>query len=328
MASAVMVAESTTGDPPLYKILPKEEKGEPGSPIAPITSSGLQVRKAARAKTLTVPTSGLAPDHLQANLIVLPSRYAADFRLLCARNPVPCPLIAESAAPGRYDSVKSCLAGGQEVLSADDECSVDLRHDIPRYMVYRDSELVRAGATDIEDEWDEEDHVAFLIGCSYSFESALGLAGLPPRHTVLGRNVPMYRTRLPLCPAGVFTGSTYVVSMRPYRLRDVERVRDITRGYSVTHGEPIAWGWEAVHSLGILDVDAPEWGEAPIAADGRPLGQLQGSDDEVPVFWACGVTPQEAVMRANIKGTVMAHAPGHMLLLDCRDHDIVATSFL
>ncbi|KAK7977629.1 hypothetical protein PG996_003683 [Apiospora saccharicola] len=328
MASAVMVTESTARDPQLYGTLPKGEKEEPGSPIAPILSSGLQVRKAARAKTLTVPTSGLAPGHLQANLIVLPSRYAADFRLLCARNPVPCPLIAESAAPGRYDSVKSCLAGGQEVLSDDDECSVDLRHDIPRYMVYRDSELVRAGATDIEDEWDEDDHVAFLIGCSYSFESALGLAGLPPRHTVLGRNVPMYRTRLPLCPAGVFTGSTYVVSMRPYRLRDVERVRDITRGYSVTHGEPIAWGWEAVHSLGILDVDAPEWGEAPIAADGRPLGQLQGSDDEIPVFWACGVTPQEAVMRANIKGTVMAHAPGHMLLLDCKDHDIVATSFL
>lgn len=328
MAPAAMAAESASRDISL-SILHKKEK-EPGSPIAPILSSGLQVRKAARAKTLTTPTSGLAPGYLQANLIVLPSRYAADFRLLCARNPVPCPLIAESAAQGRYDSVKSFLAGARDVLSDDDdgEGRVDLRHDIPRYMVYRDSELVRTEALDIENEWDDGDHVAFLIGCSYSFESALGLAGLPPRHTVLGRNVPMYRTRLPLCPAGVFTGSTYVVSMRPYRLRDVERVRDITRGYSVTHGEPIAWGWEAVHSLGILDVDAPEWGEAPVTADWRPLGELQGSDDEVPVFWACGVTPQEAVMRANIKGTVMAHAPGHMLLLDCKDHDIVDTSFI
>lgn len=328
-----MNAEPALRDPLLYKVLPKEEvEEEPGSPIAPVLVSGLQVRKAARAKILTAATSGLAPGYLQANLIVLPSRYAADFRLLCARNPVPCPLIAESTAPGRYDSVKSCLAGARDVLSDKDEdgggCCVDLRHDIPRYMVYRDSELVRAGILDIEDEWDGDDHVAFLIGCSYSFESALGLAGLAPRHTVLGRNVPMYRTRLPLCPAGVFTGSTYVVSMRPYRLRDVERVRDITRGYRVTHGEPIAWGWEAVHSLGILDVDAPEWGEAPVTVDGRPLGELQGSDDEVPVFWACGVTPQEAVIRTDIKGTVMAHAPGHMLLLDCKDHDIVDTSFL
>ncbi|KAK8094455.1 hypothetical protein PG997_001140 [Apiospora hydei] len=322
MAAAVLVATSSSNTS-----LSKEQ--EPGSPIAPILSSGLK-----SPQSLPGPRPGrrqrpVWPRYVQANLIVLPSRYAADFRLLCARNPVPCPLIAESAAPGKYDSFKSYVAGGADVLS-EGGC-VDLRHDIPRYMVYRDAELVRAEALDIESEWDDGDHVAFLIGCSYSFESALSLAGLVPRHTVLGRNVPMYRTRLPLCPAGVFTGSTYVVSMRPYKSREVEKVRRITRGYSATHGEPIAWGWEAVHSLGILDIDAPEWGEAPVTADGRPLGELQAwqggsAEDEVPVFWACGVTPQEAVMRANIKGTVMAHAPGHMLLLDCKDHDIVNTS--
>ncbi|KAK6825118.1 hypothetical protein PG987_012612 [Apiospora arundinis] len=270
--------------------------------------------------------TGPRPGYLQANLIVLPSRYAADFRLLCARNPVLCPLIAESEAPGLYSSIKSCVAGlaAADLLSSG---TVDLRHDIPRYMVYRDSELVRAGVLDIEDEWDGGDHVAFLVGCSYSFENALSLADLPPRHTVLGRNVPMYRTRLPLCPAGVFTGGTYVVSMRPYKRGDVERVRDITRGYSATHGEPIAWGWDAVRSLGIRNIDSPEWGDAPVAADGRrPMSELQGSDEEVPVFWACGVTPQEAAMRANLKGTVMAHAPGHMLLLDCKDQDIVNMS--
>lgn len=290
---------------------------------APLRTTQLRdardVRLACRTESLTTPTSGLVPGHLQANLLILPSRYAADFRLLCARNPVPCPLIAESATPGSYSRLKSHIPtpGVAEDL--------DLRRDAPRYMVYRNSQLIKSHALDIADEW-TSDHVAFLVGCSFSFEAALTAAELSPRHTVMNRNVPMYRTSIPLCPAGVFRGGTYVVSMRSYPLRSVERVREITRAYNATHGEPIAAGWDAVAQLGIESIDQTTWGDAPLAADGRPLGELFGSEEEVPVFWGCGVTPQEAVMRAgkSIEGTVMAHAPGHMLVIDSRDEDITS----
>lgn len=285
-------------------------------------ATGAEVRLAARNELHTGPTSGLAPGFLQANLLVLPVEYADDFRRLCARNPVPCPLIAESSCLGSFDSVSGSTTPRLSMKGC-----VDLRTDIPAYMVYRDSKLVRSHCRDIKAEW-TAGHVGFLIGCSYSFETALAAAGLPARHVALRRNVPMYRTTLALCPSGVFTGATYVVSMRPYRRRDVEQVRAVTRRFGATHGEPIAWGWEALQALGIRDVDAPEWGDAPLTMDGRPLGRGQAEEgeeeaEEVPVFWGCGVTPQEAVMRAGLKGVVMAHAPGHMLLLDARDEDVV-----
>lgn len=259
-------------------------------------------------------------------MLVLPQEYADDFRRLCARNPVPCPLIAESSSVGRFDSVTSSVPGACAQRLNLSGC--DLRTDIPAYMVYQDSKLVKSHCRDIKAEWTEQ-HVGFLIGCSYSFETELAAASLAPRHVVLQRNVPMYRTSLALCPSGVFTGSTYVVSMRPYKRRDVEKVRAITRRFGATHGEPIAWGWKAVEELGIQDIDVPEWGDAPLTLDGKPLGK-QGKEDgedqeaEVPVFWGCGVTPQEAVMRAGLKGTVMAHAPGHMLVLDAKDEDVVS----
>jgi uncharacterized protein YcsI (UPF0317 family) len=199
---------------------------------------------------------------------------------------------------------------------------VDLRRDAPKYMVYKDSKLAKFQCEDIVEEW-TDDHVAFFIGCSFSFESALTNAGLAPRHAVMDRLNPMYRTNVPLCPAGVFSGGTYVVSMRPYKKSEIDAVRTITRPYIATHGEPIGWGWDAVKNLGIKDIDAPEWGGAPLTLDGRPLGSVEGDEENIPVFWGCGVTPQEAVMRAGLEGTIMAHAPGHMLVLDCRDWDIV-----
>ncbi|CAC9888228.1 hypothetical protein D6D17_05924 [Aureobasidium pullulans] len=279
-------------------------------------STGVAVRLAARDGTLNGVTSGLAPSYLQANLIVLPSRYATDFRLLCARNPVPCPLLAESAQIGSYDSLMSYIDGLEGDRIASD---IDIRHDAPRYMVYQDGRLTISHITNITSQW-TEDHVAFLIGCSYSFETALIDDGLPPRHTVMGRNVPMYRTNIPLCPAGAFTGSTYVVSMRPYKRSDIERVRDITRPFVTTHGEPIAWGWHGMRNLGIADINSPNWGDAPVELDGQPLDST--NEDVVPVFWGCGVTPQEAVMKAGLKGTVLGHAPGHMILLDVKDEDV------
>ncbi|KAK0614389.1 hypothetical protein B0T14DRAFT_606690 [Immersiella caudata] len=282
--------------------------------------TGLATRLASRSQTLTSKTSGLAPSHLQANLIVLPARYAPSFRLLCQRNPVPCPLLAESSSPGSFSSLTSFLRPTPTSKPVNLAKDIDLRHDAPKYIIYRDGKPVEEVA-DLSAHWGP-DHVGFLIGCSYSFEEALASAGLPPRHIVQGRNVPMYRTKLPLCPAGVFTGGTYVVSMWPYRAEDVEKVREVTRRYVATHGEPIAWGWEEVRRLGIEDVSRPEWGDAPLMGDGE--GVLAEGNDEgvVPVFWGCGVTPQEAVMRAGLEGMVMGHAPGHMVVLDVKDHEV------
>ncbi|CEL09820.1 hypothetical protein ASPCAL12949 [Aspergillus calidoustus] len=286
--------------------------------------TGQEVRQAARANTHTGPTAGLAPGYIQANLIVLPSKYAADFRSLCQRNPVPCPLLAESTKPGSWDAMKSCIPNITSTALIHPGNDLDLRRDIPRYLVYRDGEIDgSARHTDLLATWRDDDHVAFLIGCSFSFEAALCDAGLAPGHIVGGRNVPMYRTTIPLNPAGVFTGGTYVVSMRLYKKHDVERVRAITAPYAFTHGEPVAWGWESVEELGLADIMKPEWGDRPLWPDGKELGPQDGgagrSTDVVPVFWGCGVTPQEAVVRARLQGTVMAHAPGHMLVLDCLD---------
>lgn len=283
-------------------------------------NTGLDARFAARNNTHTKSTSGLAPSHLQANLIILPSCYASDFRDLCARNPVPCPLLAESKVPGDFSSLRSYLP---TVLSGDKIAAhLDLRSDCPRFNVYVNSKLINKGILDIKSQW-TPDHVAFLIGCSYSFESALSAADLPPRHFVMDRNVPMYRTNIPLNPAGVFTGSTYVVTMRPYKKGDIPKVRAITRRYLPTHGECLAWGWDALERLGIKDIDNPQWGDAPLTLDQRPLSDVAGDDDNVPVFWGCGVTPQEAVMRADLEGTIMGHAPGHMLVLDCLETDVL-----
>ena len=111
--------------------------------------------------------------------------------------------------------------------------------------------------------------------------------------------------------------------MRPYKKQDIDIVRRITSKYGYSHGEPVAWGWEALQTLGIDDIDTPEWGDPPLTADGRSFGELRRDDsEEVPLFWGCGITPQEAVMKAGLKGTVMAHAPGHMLVLDATDNDI------
>ncbi|KAK5306717.1 hypothetical protein LTR99_002409 [Exophiala xenobiotica] len=286
-----------------------------------VEETGESVRLAARSGTYTKQTSGAAPTYLQANLIILPSKYAADFRILCRRNPVPCPLLAESKGIGKWNELQSWIDGleGEQIAK-----NVDLRHDFPKYMVYQDGVLTKSHCLNVEDEW-TEDHVGFLIGCSYSFESALTEAGLIPTHTANRRNVPMYVTNIPLCPAGVFQQSTYVVSMRPYRSKDIEKVRDITRPFVATHGEPIAWGWDAVSRLGIRNINQPDFGEAPVAADGSPLevGGSGGDEEVVPVFWGCGVTPQEAVRRAGIEGTVIGHAPGYMLVLDIRDWDII-----
>jgi uncharacterized protein YcsI (UPF0317 family) len=288
-----------------------------------LLSTGKAVRLAARTQQLTTQTSGLAPSYLQANLIILPSRYAADFRLLCARNPVPCPLLAESMSPGDFGNLQTHLrhpATNAQLRLADD---VDLRHDFPRYRVYERGQLV-AEKTDIAAEWAAGDSVGFLIGCSFSFEAALSAAGLPPRQVLHSRNVPMYRTSLPLCPAGVFRGA-YVVSMRPYRPEEVERVRGITRAFVATHGEPIAWGWDGARLLGIRDITEPEFGEAALRLDRKGLFD-ESEEPYIPVFWGCGVTPANVVQSSGLEDTIITHSPGHMLVCDLRDDEIFSST--
>ncbi|KAG0138579.1 hypothetical protein HOY82DRAFT_511979 [Tuber indicum] len=265
----------------------------PPPPSQPQTPHDL--RLACRNGTHTTTTSLSSPT-VQCNLLVLPSRYAPSFAQLCARNPVSCPLLY-STLPGSKTAPP--LAVG-----------ANLATDLPRYNVYRDGNLV-AERAEVEEEW-TADHVGFLIGCSYSFEWALSAAGFPPKHTlcVPVKCVPMFRTAVPLAPAGEFTGGCLVVSMRAYRERDVAEVRRITRAFRRQHGEPVAWGWAGARMLGIEEkvrkglVDFGEW-----------VG-IDGEVGEVPVFWGCGVTPQVAVMESGIQGVVISHVPGCMFVTD------------
>jgi uncharacterized protein YcsI (UPF0317 family) len=209
-------------------------------------------------------TAGIAPGYLQANLLVLPARYAPDFHDLCLRNPVSCPLLGISASPGDPHTVKPAGC----IQSAD----FDLRTDFPKYRVYKHGKYLDS-RRDLLDVW-TSDHVGFLIGCSFSFEDALTAAGLRPRHQETGSIVAMYRSNIPLLPAGIFTGAHCIVSMRPYRPDQIERVREVTRPYLSTHGEPVAWGWDGAKRLGIDDVGRPDFGEPQVF-----------EEDEVPVFW-------------------------------------------
>ena len=230
---------------------------------------------------------------------------------------MPCPLLAESPIPGDYGNLISYIPGitGEQIAK-----DLDLRKDAPKYMVYEDGKVVEEhrGCKDVLKHW-RDDHVAFLIGCSFSFEARLMATGLTVSHIKHNRNVPMYRTTLRLCDAGRFQNRHYVVSMRPYEIAQVEAVKTVTRAFGLTHGEPITWGWDAVKELGIKDITKPEYGDAPLCLDGSPLTEASGA---VPVFWGCGVTPQQAIMGFPIKGTVLGHMPGHMIVLDVTEDEV------
>lgn len=245
---------------------------------------------AARARFregLVVPTSGFSAGYAQANLLAVPEEYAFEFLLFAQRNPKPCPVLGVLEA-GQVES--ALLAGG------------DIRTDVPLYRVYRDGELVDEVA-DARESW-RDDLVAFLIGCSFTFESALLENGVPVAHIDQGVNVPMYRTTVPTTPAGRFSGPL-VVSMRPVPADRVADAVRITARYPAVHGVPVHVGDPA--ALGIADLGRPDFGDPVEIPDGA-----------VPVFWACGVTPQAAVMESR-PSLAIAHAPGHMLITDARD---------
>jgi uncharacterized protein YcsI (UPF0317 family) len=250
-----------------------------------------QVRRECRVGTHTGPTPGLAPGYVQANLVCVPHEIAFDFLLFCRRNPRPCPLL-DVTDPGDPVPHHAAPTG-------------DVRTDCPRYRVYRYGELV-AEPTDLCSYW-RDDLVAFLLGCSFTFESALQQAGLPVRHIEEGRNVPMYRTSVPCASAGLFRGPL-VVSMRPMTPSQAERATAICAEFPLAHGAPIQVG--EPERLGITDLARPDFGDAVSLRPG-----------EVPVFWACGVTPQAVAMAAR-PPLLLTHAPGHMFLTDLKDADM------
>jgi uncharacterized protein YcsI (UPF0317 family) len=242
-------------------------------------------RLAARSGEWPGPTAGLAPGFTQANLVVLPREDAFDFLRFCVRNPRPCPVL-EVTEPGSPEPAETAPGA-------------DLRTDLPRYRVYRRGELVGEPA-EVGDLW-RDDLVAFLIGCSFTFERALLAEGLPVRHVEAGVNVPMYRTSVACRPAGRFAGPL-VVSMRPMTAAQAIRAIQITSRYPTVHGAPVHAGDPA--ELGVADLGAPDYGDP-----------VEIHADEIPVFWACGVTPQ-AVAVASRPELMITHAPGHMFVTD------------
>ncbi len=232
-----------------------------------------------------------ALDLVQGNLVVLPQADAAEFLLYCQRNPRPCPLLAVTE-PGAAQ-VPSLGAG------------IDLRTDLPRYRVWRHGELVDQ-PSDVQALW-REDLVAFVIGCSFSFEWALLADGMALRHVAQGRNVAMYRTRIATEPAGRFAGPL-VVTMRPLKAADAIRAVQITSRFPAVHGAPVHLGDPAL--IGIRDLAHPDYGDA-----------IDVMADELPVFWACGVTPQAALAAARPE-LCITHAPGSMLITDLRNHQL------
>jgi uncharacterized protein YcsI (UPF0317 family) len=252
------------------------------------------VRQAIRAGRHDTVTTGLAPGIVQGNLVILPADWADDFERFCELNPKPCPLLARTA-PG--DPAVPDL--GQDI---------DLRTDHPRYLVFEDGVLA-AEETDISARW-RDDLVGFVLGCSYSFEEALLAAGLPLRHQELGVKTSIYVSGIATEKAGPFEGPM-VVSMRPYTPENAERAAEITSRFEKTHGAPVHIGDPA--AIGIDDFATPYSGPPPVIRE-----------DEVPVFWACGVTPQVVVEHAR-PPLCITHKPGHMLITDLLSEEI-ATS--
>jgi uncharacterized protein YcsI (UPF0317 family) len=253
--------------------------------------TGREVRLAIRRGNLSGPTSGLAPGFVQGNLAILPKALADDFMRFCHLNPKPCPLLAVSA-PGDW----RLPALGEDL---------DIRTDISRYRVFRNGTVIDE-PDDIRPHW-RDDLVSLVLGCSFSFEEALLEAGIELRHITEGTTVPMYRTSIATAPAGPFHGPM-VVSMRPLKPADAIRAIQITTRFPAVHGAPVHIGRPDL--IGIADLAKPDYGE-PIALH----------DDEIPVFWACGVTPQSVVATARPEFCI-THYPGSMLVTDRRNTEL------
>lgn len=248
------------------------------------------VRRLIREEKITSPTAGMCGGYAQANLVVLPGEYAADFERFAAANPAPCPVLEILKG-----TPKTKLMGKDG----------DIMTDIPEYYIYRNGRLAEK-TRDASKFW-QPDFVGFLIGCSFSFEEALMEAGIEVRHIAQGRNVPMFKTNIPTVKAGPFEGPM-VCSMRPMTPEKAELAREITAAMPNVHGAPIQIG--DPEAIGVKDPLKPDYGEAVDIYEG-----------EIPVFWPCGVTPQAAIEQAKLP-LVITHSPGHMFITDILNRDL------
>ncbi len=254
--------------------------------------SPYNLRQLIRNGEFTHNTSGYSQGFVQANLAILPKEWAGEFLQFCQLNPKPCPVIGMSANPGDF-------------LLPDLGREVDIRTDIPRYRIYEDGKLTQE-VENVVDFW-RDDLVTFLLGCSFSFEESLIADGLEVRNITEKVNVPMYRTNLACKPAGRFSGTT-VVSMRPMTPKDAIRAIQICTRFPSVHGAPLHFGDPG--KIGINNIDQPDFGDAVTINPG-----------EVPVFWACGVTPQVAIENAKPPFCI-THSPGYMLVTDIRNSSL------
>ena len=253
--------------------------------------TGSEARRLIRDSQWLAPTAPLAHGYVQANLVIVERSLADDFNQFCELNPLPLPLIERLP-----------VGSPRTVFCAR---NADVRTDLPKYRIYVGGVMQRE-VTDLVEVW-QDDWCAFLLGCSFTFDTLLVEADIPVRHLEQGCNVPMYETNQPLQPSGSFAGNL-VVSMRPIPRRNVDRVIELTRPLDLAHGEPVQIG--TPEELGIRDLDTPDYGD-----------RVQIKEGEIPVFWACGVTAQ-AVAKSNRISLMVTHAPGHMFITDLKIGDL------
>ena len=254
--------------------------------------SSQAIRKQIRFENYNNHTSGLAANKLQANIVILPNEYANDFYNFCNMNPKACPLVAQTKINNPYF----------ETLGND----IDIRFDVPLYNVYENGNLITS-VRNIEEYW-KDDFIAFAIGCSFSFEDALLNAGLEIDHITNNKVVPMYRTNIKNEKSGTFN-SKMVVSMRIFNKKDIDTVKQVSENFSFAHGDPIHIGDPT--EIGIDNILNPDWGDSP----------RNKNDNEEYIFWACGVTPQNAIIEAKIPFCI-THTPGHMLITDISENSL------
>ena len=254
--------------------------------------SSKEIRQKIRLELYNNHTSGLAADKLQANIVILPSEYEIDFYNFCNSNPKACPLVGQTKLNNPYF----------DTLGDD----IDIRSDVPLYNVYKNGDLVTS-VRNIKEYWNDS-FIAFAIGCSFSFEEALLNAGLEIDHITNNKVVPMYRTNIKNKKSGPFN-SKMVVSMRIFDQKDIDKIKQISGKFSFAHGEPVHIGDPKI--IGIDNILNPDWGDTP----------RKKNDNEEYIFWACGVTPQNAIIEAKIPFCI-THTPGHMLITDISENSL------
>jgi len=254
-------------------------------------ASPKEVRNSFKEEVIVKPTAGMARGYAQANLIVLPEELAFEFMLFAYRNPKPCPLLDVLEA-GQFEPFMSTPGA-------------DIRTDLPKYRIYENGK-VKEEVTNIKEYW-RDDLVSFLLGCSFTFEDALLKADIPIRHIEENKNVPMFKTNIETNEAGRFSGPL-VVTMRPLESSLISKAVQISGEYEEVHGAPVHIG--NPEEIGISDINNPDFGDA-----------VKVKENEIPVFWACGVTPQAAIMRSKLP-FVITHSPGYMFITDIKNEDL------